>query len=124
MLLFVYGSLKRGKRLSLEKIEGAEFVSEATTIHPTFDMIDLGSYPGVIEDNYTGCKIVGEVFSITPQLLEQIDEIEGYPSFYNRIRVDTTVGEAWMYVLDRTDRMFRNVTTSIRKKNDTLTWCP
>jgi gamma-glutamylcyclotransferase (GGCT)/AIG2-like uncharacterized protein YtfP len=124
MLLFVYGSLKRGKRLSLEKVEGAKFVSEATTMHPTFDMIDLGSYPGVIEDRYAGYKIVGEVFSITPQLLDQVDEIEGYPSFYNRIRVDTTVGEAWMYVLDRTDRMLSSVTSTIKKKKDTLTWCP
>ena len=97
--VFVYGTLKKGNssrgldRWSL----GANFIGNAVTSQNKFTLYDLGAFPavGLKGEDY----IAGEVWSVDKDTLDDLDKIEGYPDFYNRIQVDTTKGEAWMYYM-------------------------
>ena len=102
-LCFVYGSLLSGGNGSKEGalgnhrvLAGAKFLGEHIT-EPAFKMLNLGSFPGVVEDGAT--KILGEVYEITDYIFERLDRLEGYPSFYGRKKIDTEFGKAWIYLL-------------------------
>ena len=97
----VYGSLRKGlhnhgllaqaKSLGTERIKG-------------FNMYSLGSFPFVTTRGTTGeSEITIEVYEVTPAEFRRLDMLEGYPSFYNRILVDTTHGQAWIYYIDNDD---------------------
>ncbi len=71
-LLFVYGSLKRGRRHHAE-LGGARFVGVARTL-PEYRLLDLGEYPALS----SGCRsIAGELFEVTEALLVELDRFEG-----------------------------------------------
>jgi gamma-glutamylcyclotransferase (GGCT)/AIG2-like uncharacterized protein YtfP len=123
LLVFVYGTLKRGNRLSLNLVDGAEFVGKAMTTEPVYNMTDLGAFPAVYPD-LQGYNIKGEVFKVTPAVLETLDMIEGYPDFYTRTLISTSLGEAWMYVIEDIDIYSHNTKSTIVNVNDTLTWYP
>ena len=98
--VFVYGTLKSGGDIrGLNQFgEGATIVGKAKTTYPDYTMADLGAFPGVFR---TGTKhIQGEVWEVDDEVMEQLDVIEGYPDFYNRIPTETSQGKAWMYYLD------------------------
>ena len=65
-------------------------------------MVSLGGFPGVIENGKT--PIVIEVYSVDENTLANLNRLEGYQegrkdNFYDRISIDTSHGEAYMYVL-------------------------
>lgn len=94
-LVFVYGTLKKGYgNHSVIKAAGGEFVKTFTT-KPIYTMISLGGFPGVIEKGNTA--ISGEIYRVNN--MKPLDNLEGYPKFYNRIRIEAE-GSPWMYVLD------------------------
>ena len=99
--VFVYGSLKSGGSIrGLNQFgEGADIVGKATTQYPDYNMVDLGSFPGVFMG---GTKYIqGEVWEVNDDVFEQLDAIEGYPDFYSRTPTQTSQGKAWMYYLPR-----------------------
>lgn len=99
--VFVYGSLKSGGSIrGLNQFgEGADIVGKATTQYPDYNMVDLGSFPGVFMG---GTKYIqGEVWEVNDDVFEQLDAIEGYPDFYSRTPTQTSQGKAWMYFLDK-----------------------
>ena len=104
--VFVYGTLKQGGQLH-RALEESEFIGEAVT-DPEFTMINLGWYPGVLHVGET--KIHGEVFNIDDDTLKALDRIEGYPSLYDRKFVNTSLGEAIMYIYNK-DNVRDNVPT-------------
>ena len=58
--VFVYGSLKSGGSVrGLNQFEGATIVGKAKTLYPDYNMIDLGSFPGVTKNGEK--HIQGEV---------------------------------------------------------------
>lgn len=121
--VFVYGTLKSGGLVrGLDKFPGATIVGKATTIYPDYDMIDLGSFPGVVLKGTN--KIVGEVWEVDAETLELLDQMEGYPAFYDRTVVHTTEGKAWMYYLERDEYQdyIGNQSNSIVDINNTLAW--
>lgn len=63
-------------------------------------MYDLGDYPAVIE--HGSSAIHGEVYKITSDLLTKLDNLEGYPDYYHRILIESSLGFVWMYVLNQT----------------------
>jgi len=82
MLVFVYGTLKRGygnNRL-LQEI-GAVFLGMTTTATPTFDLVTLGPFPGLSEGKYL---VSGELYRIEDAGLAMLDRLEGHPTFYCR----------------------------------------
>ena len=63
------------------------------------ELVDFGSYPGVGPGNGV---VRGEVFTISEDVLDIADQVEGHPDFYERrIEVitldDGTSTEAWVY---------------------------
>ena len=98
--VFVYGSLKSGGSVrGLNQFEGATIVGKAKTLYPDYNMIDLGSFPGVTKNGEK--HIQGEVWQVDEEVMEELDAIEGYPNFYNREVTQTSQGKAWMYYLEK-----------------------
>lgn len=99
--VFVYGTLKKGNNIrGLDKLcANAKFVGQAETVRDVYSLYDLGSFPAVSTGGVH--RIKGEVWEIDNELLkDQLDLIEGYPDFYDRKQVKTTLGTAWMYYIE------------------------
>jgi len=125
--VFVYGSLKKdGLIRGMQESADKKFLGSHTTLDASFDLIELHDlvsksikirmsyfqklkqvfqllthdsefYPAVI---YNGKhKIYGEVWSVSPKVLTQLDEIECFPHLYDRKFIKTSAGEAWIYIL-------------------------
>jgi gamma-glutamylcyclotransferase (GGCT)/AIG2-like uncharacterized protein YtfP len=74
MLIFVYGSLKRGYGLH-HLLEDQAFIGCART-KPLYRLFDLGSYPGIV-DWPDGLSVHGEVHRVTAGCLLTLDDAEG-----------------------------------------------
>lgn len=94
MLIFTYGTLKKGFHNHSVLGKAAVYIGHHTT-KPCYTMYDLGFYPAISLLGNTA--IVGEVYEVSD--LENIDRLEGYPHFYNRIEIETKYGLAWVYHL-------------------------
>lgn len=101
--VFVYGSLLAG--LGNHRVltgHDARMVAHGTTAAARFTMFDLGSFPGCVESGSTAVR--GEVYDINDAGMASLDQLEGYPTFYDRARVairlaDGTTTFAWVYLL-------------------------
>lgn len=104
--VFVYGTLKRGFG-NYERIleNSSTFLGEYTS-KEKYSMLNFGPFPGVLL-NGKG-KIKGEVFEVDNNTFKRLDELEGYPHFYNRLEIDTIYGKAWMYYVSRDDEYTRD----------------
>lgn len=117
MLVFVYGTLKRGG-CRHHFLGDARFAGKARTKSP-FRLYDCGTYPGMVRGE-NGLPIEGELWQIEEGQLVVLDEVEGVDeSLYERVmievqRIETKDGsefrgttmEAWTYLyLRSTDGM-------------------
>ena len=85
-LLFVYGTLKKGCR-NHAHLADQTFVGAARSI-PGFGLFDLGSYPGIVADPQDSAGVIGEVWSVSYQCLEELDAFEGvHRGFYRRAAI-------------------------------------
>ena len=99
-VLFLYGTLKRG--MSNHHRVAGEFLGEART-RPLYRLYALGWHPGLVgpvEDG--GVAIAGELWRVGEDVLAQLDEFEGVPTWFERRPVavegwDESV-EAYFYV--------------------------
>lgn len=73
MLVFVYGTLKRG-HCRASNLSGQRFVGTAETV-PRYRMRDVGTYPGLIE-SADGLAIQGEVWEVDNACLQRLDVVE------------------------------------------------
>ena len=82
MLVFMYGSLKRGRSNhgSMERI-GAVYAEDAVTARPEYDLVDLGAFPGLGKGAY---YVHGELYSLDDKGVSSLDRFEGDPNFYYR----------------------------------------
>lgn len=94
-LVFVYGSLRRGQS-NHAWLADSRFLGLHRT-QPRFTMRDLGAYPAVVAAGRTA--ILGEIYEVTPPVLQGLDELEGYPELYIRLRLVTPWGRAWIYLM-------------------------
>jgi gamma-glutamylcyclotransferase (GGCT)/AIG2-like uncharacterized protein YtfP len=118
-LVAVYGSLKAGfgnHRLLSE----SELAFKGMTT-PEFRMLDLGSYPGIVEGEF---QVDVEVYEVDEETFSRLDRLEGYPSFYDRKKVEVTdyddldkKQEAWIYFLKSND-IHRARLSEVSDKND------
>lgn len=93
--VLVYGSLREGfgnHRL----LHGSTKLGEINT-EPKFTMYSLGGFPGVVPSGNTSIK--GEVYSVSESTLRRLDQLEGYPHFYDKFNLETKFGPAVMYIL-------------------------
>jgi len=85
--IFVYGSLKRRKKLH-SFLKEAKFLGEAITCNK-YPMILSKSkwYPYLIEKKGIGYNIKGEVYEISHSILKKLDRIEETPFYYYRKKI-------------------------------------
>ena len=81
LLLFVYGTLKRGKK-NHHALVNAHFLNESCT-SPDYLLVDLGPYPGMVEKPLEGFSVQGELFEIPYKLIIELDKIEDAPFLFN-----------------------------------------
>jgi len=96
MNVFVYGTLKLGKS-NHDVMIASNGVYKGAALSQGWIMHDMGYFPAITpgDDNNI---IGGELWSVDS--LDLLDQLEGYPNFYNRKKCNTTAGEAWIYYLD------------------------
>lgn len=83
MLVFVYGTLKRG-HYNHKCLRGAEFVDTAQSVE-SYPMVCVNeTYPYLIDKEGEGFRIEGEVFRISQSILRVLDKLEDYPDYYGR----------------------------------------
>ena len=108
-IVFVYGTLRR-QHYNHSYLEHSEFIAEFVT-PAEFSMINLGLFPAVIEGGSTA--IHGELYKVDDDTLSALDVLEGVPSFYSRIHLDTDYGQAFMYVLKNNDKDYPVIESGI-----------
>jgi len=81
LLLFVYGTLKRGKKNHYALVN-AHYLNESYT-SPDYLLVDLGTYPGMVKKPQEGFSVQGELFQIPYELLVELDKIEDAPFLFN-----------------------------------------
>ncbi len=95
--LFVYGSLKQGRRHH-GQLAGAARLGEATTA-PGYRLVLQGEYPALCRG---GSEVVtGELYAVDAEHLLRLDVFEGCPDLYQRAEIplsDATTAVA--YVID------------------------
>lgn len=93
--VFVYGTLKQGQRND-HFLREAGFDGHFTT-ESCYSMYEFGGYPAVCLDG--GHAIEGEVYRVGNRQFQELDDLEWYPRFYQRIEIATRHGQAWMYIV-------------------------
>lgn len=97
-LVAVYGSLRKGLH-NHRLLEQADLVGTARI--SGFKMYSMGGFPFITHEDATEQDTIQiEVYAVTPREMRSLDQLEGYPSFYNRELVDTPYGKAWIYFID------------------------
>jgi len=98
-LCAVYGTLKQdGSNHGLLGDSPLKYVGYTL---PNYKILSMGSYPGAISGNDS---IVVEVYEVTDNTLARLDQLEGHPTFYERLLVpifnkDEESIEAWLYTI-------------------------
>ena len=105
--VFVYGTLRSGERL-------AENLADCPrkTGRVRGRLYNLGWFPGLYLDRDAG-PVVGEVVTVTPEIIARLDEIEGFhgygkQSLYYRVWLPKEAwgedGGTWTYVYAKSER--------------------
>ena len=81
LLLFVYGTLKRGER-NHPLLMDEKYLGDTGT-SPNYLLVDLGRYPGMVKKPHGGFSVQGELFEIPYDLLVELDKIEDAPFLFN-----------------------------------------
>lgn len=95
MLLFVYGSLRRGQHHHAE-LRSARYLRAART-EACYELVDLGPYPALLDGGST--VIVGELYEVDDALLARLDAFEEVPGVYQRKRARIADVDATVYVM-------------------------
>lgn len=95
-IVAVYGSLRKGLHnhhlLKQADYLGMDYV-------PNFDMFSMGGFP-YLKPSSTDKVTTIEVYSVTDSEFARLDCLEGYPHFYDRKKISTKYGDAWIYFID------------------------
>ncbi|XP_059620036.1 putative gamma-glutamylcyclotransferase CG2811 [Phlebotomus argentipes] len=86
---FVYGTLKRGEpnhQLLTRPENGvSKFVGRAeTTVKLPLVIGTRYNIPFLLNQRGTGHFVRGEIYEVDDGMMEKLDELEGYPEFYDR----------------------------------------
>lgn len=82
ILLFVYGTLKRGG-CSHHFLADEEFLVEAHTL-PLYRLHECGDYRGLVRDTKRGVAVQGEVWRVSEAVIRRLDEYEEVPHLFRR----------------------------------------
>lgn len=85
-VLFVYGTLRRGRR-NHRLIADQVFLGAAATA-PRYRVLALGPYPGLVPDDAAGVVVPGELWAVSDCCLAELDDFEGVPDLFDRRPVE------------------------------------
>jgi gamma-glutamylcyclotransferase (GGCT)/AIG2-like uncharacterized protein YtfP len=121
MLIFVYGTLKRGYWNHEAFMEGAEFLGECQTVSP-YGMTGHG-FPMIFRDR-KGKPVTGELFEVPRANLPELDRLEQhYVRIRGRIRMaDGRIVWASYYVVRPRQSGFTFRSNDEWDKGDAFTW--
>lgn len=98
-LVFVYGSLKRGHEHH-DQMSGARYLGPADLSAYRLVLYE-GSYPALTPDPSARQPVEGELYLVTEELLQKLDDFEEVPELYERRSVPLKDGTvAFAYVID------------------------
>ncbi|MGO1296929.1 MAG: gamma-glutamylcyclotransferase family protein [Vibrio sp.] len=103
-LVFVYGTLRHGE-VHHEYLANSQCLGTFDT-KPEYTLYDLGDYPGLVEGHKT---IAGEVYVIDDATLAQLDILENVPVEYRREQIETSYGDAWIYLYQDAGELQREI---------------
>ncbi len=87
--IFVYGTLRVGQ--PFHHLLGTAPL-ETTTTPPIYELLNLGRYPGLVEHGQTA--VVGEIYEVDKNTLEQLDQYEEHPVEYIRTEIKLSDGSS------------------------------
>ena len=103
--IFVYGTLRKGS-FNNWRLDNQTYVGQATTADP-FYMVRTksGTQPFIsaeqIFPDTEPCRIVGDVYEVSPTTLAQLDLLEGHPTMFVRRLIGLVDGSAaYAYLLE------------------------
>jgi gamma-glutamylcyclotransferase (GGCT)/AIG2-like uncharacterized protein YtfP len=82
VLVFVYGSLKRGFRH--HDVLGAAVFMRALRTAPGFRLVRYGSYPALVPSEDSSESVSGELYQVDASDLPRLDQFEDVPELYQR----------------------------------------
>lgn len=102
MLVFCYGSLRKGFGNHGLLVDGKAIYKGDAFTDGHYTMLHLGGFPGIVPKGNT--SIYGELYEVDDRLLKSLDRLEGHPTFYHRhdINVLPTSGkgnQVWITAL-------------------------
>lgn len=109
MMLFVFGTLKRGFPLHARGLSDGAFLGDYRTVE-RFPMVIAGRWfaPMMLNEPGTGLRVSGELFEVSARAVKRLDELEsvGRPgNFRIRIEVEPFSGgkviSAFAYLKER-----------------------
>lgn len=96
-IVATYGSLRKNHGNWRYILNCDPIITEVVEI--PFRMISLGSFPGLIPSDELN-QITIELYDVNPQTYNRIEQLEGWPSFYQKALIPTSMGEVEIYVLE------------------------
>src|SRR5690554_8044142 len=97
--VLVYGTLRKGG-YNHGLMGEAEILANLKLTG--FSMVSLGSYPAVYMNNQADKAIHAELYLVDETTFARLDQLEGYPDFYNRSQIEVKLAngqpiKAWIY---------------------------
>ena len=108
MKVFVYGTLKKGFG-NHHLLKDASYLGTHIT-EPKYTMYSMDGFPAVSPIGTT--RIIGEVYEITTEILEDLDRLEGYPGWYSRETIITKYEPAYIYLMPNLENTYRPIVES------------
>lgn len=96
-IIAVYGSLRQGHGNWSYFLNCDPIKTEVVEI--PFKMISMGGFPGLVPSEEPS-KITIELYDVNPRTYERIESLEGFPSFYQKALIPTSMGEVEIYILE------------------------
>lgn len=101
--VFVYGTLKRRNKKPHGAMEGQKYLGVAS-IKGSWGFVSFNAFPAIVLPRPGTTvplrQIKGEVYRVDDACLANLDRIEGFPSFYTRVKVQIKHhGEVFVYML-------------------------
>jgi gamma-glutamylcyclotransferase (GGCT)/AIG2-like uncharacterized protein YtfP len=92
--VFVYGTLK--PRFHFGNLYLTQWSNYSAAIHGDLYMVNYGTYAGLKPN--TSNVVEGNVYELDERMITVLDQVEGCPSLYKRIKIQTLIGEeVWTY---------------------------
>jgi gamma-glutamylaminecyclotransferase len=104
ILVFVYGTLRKGEPNCERFLQGAARLGDAVSVEANYQLYGSG-IPYLRQDRKeAGHAIKGEVWAVTEEQLLRLDRLEGHPRYYKREPrlfqlADGSQVEAWVYLV-------------------------